>query len=345
MTHMWQEIMDQPGVLRNALEQNYKTIEDLVALLKEKKIRHVVIAARGTSHHAAVYAKYTIEIKLGIPVLLAAPSVFTMYHQKPDMKDSLVIGISQSGRAQDVLEVVKSAREQGALTATVTNFTDSPLAQEASFHLFCASGVEKSVAATKTFMAQIYLLAQLVAFWADDEEFKKELSEVPGLLEQTLGEAGQIQQAATRYRFMNECFVLARGVNYSIALESALKIQETTYVRAKAYATSDFHHGPFAMIENNMPVIIYAPKGPSLADTMEMIGKLKSAGADILTISSDPGVIAMGDCSITTPDSASDFITPFINTAIGQMFACDLALLKGLSPDTPRGLTKITITR
>jgi glucosamine--fructose-6-phosphate aminotransferase (isomerizing) len=343
---MWLEILEQPKVLENCMNVNRRTIDSIVARLKETDIKNVIIAARGTSDHAAVYAKYLIEIKTGIPVSLAAPSVFTMYNKTVKMSDSLVIGISQSGRAEDVLEVLKSAKSQGAPTVSITNHEDSPLATEAEYHLYCASGLEKSVAATKTFTAQIYLLAQLVAEWSSDEGFKKELSEVPALLAKTFENAGHIQNMVTRFRFMNECFVLARGTNYAVALESALKIQETTYVRAKAFATSDFHHGPFAMIDNHMPVIIYAPKGESLKDIKEMINKIKSnTGADILIISNDAEALSLGDCTITIPDITNDFITPFINVVVGQMFACNLALLRGLNPDAPRGLTKVTITR
>ncbi len=345
MTQMWLEISEQPKVLENCMKQNQKTIEAIVAKLKERNIRHVIIAARGTSDHAAVYAKYIIEMKLGIPVALAAPSVFTLYNKTLSMEDSLVIGISQSGRAADVLEVLKAAKAQGAPTISVTNHEDSPLAQEAEFHLFCAAGLEKSVAATKTFTSEIYLMAQLVAYWAQDEAFKKELSEVPALLTKTINGAGQIESKVNRYRFMNECFVLARGVNYAIALEGALKIQETTYVRAKAYATSDFHHGPFAMIGDHMPVMVYAPKGESLNDIREMIHKLKNAGADLLIVSNDAETLALGDCTIEIPDVNNDLITPFINVVVGQMFACNLSLLRGLNPDAPRGLSKVTVTR
>ncbi len=345
MTQMWLEISEQPKVLENCMKQNQKTIEAIVAKLKERDIRHVIIAARGTSDHAAVYAKYIIEIKLGIPVALAAPSVFTLYNKSLSMENSLVIGISQSGKAADVLEVLRSAKTQGAPTIAVTNHEDSPLAQEAEFHLFCAAGLEKSVAATKTFTSEIYLMARLVALWSEDEAFKKELSEVPGLLTKTIEGAGQIESKVERYRFMSECFVMARGVNYAVALESALKIQETTYVRAKAYATSDFHHGPFAMIDDHMPVIIYAPKGESLKDMNEMIQKLKNAGADLLIVSNDADTLALGDCTIEIPDVTNDLITPFINVVVGQMFACNLSLLRGLNPDAPRGLSKVTITR
>lgn len=345
MTLMWQEIMEEPKVLRDCMKLNKGTIEEIVTCLKESDIQNVIIAARGTSSHAGIYAKYAMGIKLGIPVSLAPPSVFTLYNKELNMKKSLVIGISQSGKAADVLEVLKSANKQGAPTISITNYEDSPLAQESKFHLFCAAGPEKSVAATKTFTSQVFLLAQLVAFWADDEQFKRELSEVPGLLETTFENAEQIRKAVERYRFMSDCFVLARGLNYPIALETALKIQETTYVRAKAFATSDFHHGPFAMVDENTPVIIYAPKGPSLKDVKEMIAKLKTVGADCLIISNDPETLEMADCAIKIYDMENDFITPLINGSIAQLFACNLALLRGRDPDHPRGLSKVTITR
>ena len=345
MTQMWLEISEQPKALENCMLQNKDTLEAIVTKLKEKDIQNVIIAARGTSDHAAVYAKYLIETKLGIPVALAAPSVFTLYNKSLVMKNSLVIGVSQSGRAEDVIEVIKSAKAQGAPTVAITNHDDSPLAQQAEFHLYCATGVEKSVAATKTFTAQIYLLAHLVAFWSQDEAFKKELAEVPSLIAKTIAGVDQIKNKVARYRFMSECFVLARGANYSIALESALKVQETCYIRAKAYATSDFHHGPFAMIDDHMPVLIYAPKGESLKDITEMIGKLKNAGADLLIVSNDAATLALADCAIEIPDVDNDFITPFMNVVIGQMFACNLSVLRGLNPDSPRGLSKVTITR
>lgn len=345
MSQMWLEILEQPQVLKNCLEKNQSTLDSIVQALKQKEIHHVIIAARGTSDHAAIYAKYLIEIKMGIPVTLAAPSVVTLYQKALMFKNSLVIGISQSGKAADVLEVLKAARLQGAPTLSVTNDEASPLAQEAQFHLFCSAGLEKSVAATKTFTSQIYLLAQLVAHWADDEAFREELAHVPSLMTQAIENADQIKNKVERYRFMNECFVLARGINYAIALEGALKIQETTYVRAKAYATSDFHHGPFAMIDDHMPVLIFAPQGPSLKDIHEMIQKLKNAGADLLIVSNDVETLAMGDCSVAVPQGMSDFISPFINVVVAQMFACNLAQLRGLNPDAPRGLSKVTITR
>lgn len=345
MTQMWQEIMQEPKIIENCLALNQKTIGEIVARLKEKAVNNVIIAARGTSNHAGIYGKYLIEIKKGIPVSLAAPSVFTLYEKNVKMDNSLVIAISQSGRAADALEVIRSAKKQGAPTVAITNFENSPLAMESEFHLFCGAGEEKSVAATKTFMAQIYLLAQLVAAWSGDENFKKELAGIPALLIKTLESAESIKNVVNYYRFMEECFILARGVNYAVALEASLKIQETCYVRARGYATSDFHHGPFAMVGEHMPVIVYAPKGESLKDNKEMLEKLKKAGADLLVISNDPETLAMGNRSIQICDIENDLITPFINAAVAQVFACSLSVLRGLNPDAPRGLSKVTYTR
>lgn len=345
MVKMWEEILEQPEILKRTVETNKSVIDALINDLKVRDISSVIIAARGTSDHAAVYTKYAIETLVGIPVSFAAPSVITMYNKNINMKNCFVIGISQSGKAADAIEVVKSAAEQGALTMSVTNFIDSPLAQTSKYHLFCDTGVEKSVAATKTFSSTVFLLINFIAKWAQNEELLNELRQTPDVLQSVFAQADNIKEVVKKYRFMKECFVLARGINYSIALEAALKIQETTYVRAKAFATSDFHHGPFAMIERDMPVIVYAPEGPSSKDVLEMINKLKGSEADILVVSNNSDVLKLGDSSIEIPKNCSDYISPLLNVAVAQMFACNLSLLKGLNPDSPRGLNKVTITK
>lgn len=191
----------------------------------------------------------------------------------------------------------------------------------------------------------MYLLAQLVAEWSGNEEMKKEILTIPENISKMFIDKEEMEGKVERYRLMNECFVLARGINYSIAMEAALKIQETSYVRAKAYATSDFHHGPFAMIQKDMPVIVYAPEGPTLKDLTEMIVKLKGSQAEVIVVSNNKETLDMGDCSIRIPQTNNDIISPFYNVVIAQMFACSLSLLKGLNPDAPRGLNKITITK
>jgi glutamine---fructose-6-phosphate transaminase (isomerizing) len=345
MTQMWNEILEQPQALANCLEKNRELIGQIAGIIREKQIDRVVIAARGTSDHAAVYGKYAIELLTGVPVTLAASSVFTMYKRSLNLNNALVIGVSQSGRAADVQEVLKGANKAGALTIGITNYSDSPIAAEAAYHLNCEAGIERSVAATKTFTTQLMLLAVLAAEWAGDQALIRELSTVPRRMPQVFEAAGEIEARVARYRFMQECFVLARGVNYAISLEAALKIQETTYVRAKAFATSDFQHGPIAMIDRDIPVFVYAPDGPSLPDMMEMLGKLQESGIETVVVSNNATALGFGTCGFAIPQTDNDMISPFFNVAVAQMFACQLALLKGLNPDSPRGLHKVTITR
>lgn len=345
MTQMWEEIKEEPQVVENCINRNIDLISEAVAHIKRCDINNIVIAARGTSDHAAVYAKYIMEVTLGIPVTLAAPSVFTVYHKNLKLGRTLVIGISQSGRAADVLEVIKAANSEGAITVSITNFSDSPLAVEAQFHLDCSAGIEKSVAATKTFIAQLTLLATLTAIWEGDNALLQKIRKLPLGITEIIKNSGAISEKVQRYRYMEECFVLARGMNYSIALECALKIQETCYVKAKAYPTSDFYHGPYAMIEKNMPVFVFAPDGPSQSDVKEMIDKLEGSGAELIIISDNKELRDLGECSFTIPETNNDILSPFYNAVVAQIFACNLALAKGLNPDSPRELKKVTITK
>ena len=346
MTLMLKEIKEQPEVLARCIKSSAGRLKEIVGEIEKRDINYVYMAARGTSDHAAIYGKYIIEHELGIPVALAAPSILTIYKRSLNLKNSLVIGISQSGAAEDVLEVIKAGKAQGALTVTITNDSSSPLAEAADFHLLEGAGAEKSVAATKTFTAQMMLLAQLTALWSGSESFHEELAKVPEELHKVLELESLIEEKAQRYRYMEDGFVLARGINYPAALESALKIQETTYVRAKGYAISDFHHGPFAMVEQGTPVIVFAPQGPSLGDTKEIVQKLHGVDAEIILVTNAKEEFeGMSAIVFEIPKASSDMISPFYNVVWAQLFACKLALSKGLNPDAPRGLKKVTITR
>lgn len=345
MVLMWNEILEEPKTIENCIQQNRNRISEIVDRIRKSDINMIMIAARGTSDHAAVYAKYIMETTLHIPVALAAPSVFTVYGGNLKLDHALVIGISQSGKAADVLEVIRAAKDSRAVTVSITNFPDSPLALEAAYHLDCSAGIEKSVAATKTFLAQITLMAALTAAWSGNGEMMAKLMEIPQKVEQIIRDSDEIADKVQRYRYMEECFVLARGINYAIALEGALKIQETCYVRAKAYATSDFYHGPYAMIEEGTAVIVFAPSGPSLKDVRDMIRKLKESGAELVIVSDLEEIRAEGACSFSIPGAGDDLFSPFYNVVVAQIFACRLALAKGLNPDSPRCLSKVTITK
>ncbi len=345
MVKMWEEIFEQPDAVKRCGETNKEVISELVKVLENRNIEFVVVAARGSSDHAGLYGKYIIEYQLGIPTVLASPSIFTIYGRGMKLKNSLVIGLSQSGMAADVLEVIRHGNREGALTLGITNNTASPLAKEAAFHLNCDAGTEKSVAATKSFMTQMYLIAQLVAVWSESEDMKYELLKIPGGISEVLCTAEHIREIAGKYRKIDKCFVLARGINYPIALETALKMQETSYVGAKAYASSDFYHGPFAMIEEAVPVIVFAPGGPMQNDALEIIRKLQVNKAELIIVSNKREILEMGAVGLSIPDTEEDMISPFYNIAVAQIFTCGLALSKGLDPDAPRGLKKITVTR
>jgi glucosamine--fructose-6-phosphate aminotransferase (isomerizing) len=345
MTKMMTEIKEQPEIIKNILLNNEQLINKIVLDIMESNIKIVVFVARGTSDHAAIYGKYMIEHSLGIPVSLAAPSIVTMYHKNMDYSQTLVIGISQSGQALDVIEVLKQAKEQNAITIGITNTMNSPIAAMVKYHMFTNAGEEKSVAATKTFTGQLMMLAMLVSKWSNNEELFTLLKTVPNFLDKVILKANHMEKIVERYIYIKDCFVLSRGMNYPIALESALKIQETSYVKAKAYSFADFQHGPFAMISDHTPVIVFAPKGPSLEDSKHMLRKLEAEKAEIICISNDPILLKAHNISFAIPDIMDDRITPFFNIVFAQIFACKLSLARGCNPDAPRNLKKVTLTK
>lgn len=344
MTYMWQEIMEQPDVLGRCLASNAQTVKDIVAAAKQKNVRFAYYAARGTSNHAGHFGKHCFETLVGIPFASAALSVITLYNGKLDLSEALVIAISQSGKAADALEVIKRGKSQGALTVSITNDPDSPLAKEATFHLFCDAGLEKAVAATKTFTTEAFLLLQLAVEWSGDETLKPLLTEIPDKVALVMAN-DTIRQKAERFRYMEQCFVLARGATYPAAQEIALKIQESTYIAAKAFSVADFTHGPIAMVEENTPVFVLAPNGPGYNDCVAMIERLNEIGAEVLVVSGNANAIQLSPYAIKIPDSENDLVSFFVCAVFGQMFACSLSLAKGLNPDAPRGLKKVTITK
>ena len=346
MTLMEKEIFEVPEALKTCFKTNEKTLNELAEKLASRKIKNVVVAARGTSDHAGIYGKYIIESLIGVPVSLAAMSVVTRYGAELDLSDSVVLAISQSGKAADVIEYVEMAKKSGAITVTITNNNESPLALIGDYNFFLNVGEEKSVAATKTFPAQLYTIAHIVAMWADRKDLLAKLEKVPEKICQILLRNEEVAALAVRYRFMKDAFILSRGINYPLALEAALKVQETNYVLAKAYPISDFHHGPFAMVDEGMPVIMYMPAGPVAQDSMEMIKKLQAVGADLLMVTDDENLLAEGDVGFQIPFAEKeDMISAFYYATFAQLFACNLAEVKGRNPDAPRGLNKVTITK
>lgn len=342
---MENEIWQQSTVLKACIDYNLKTFAKISQAINTKKITNVVIAARGSSNHAANYFKYVFESLAKIPVSLAAPGINTIYNSQLDLSSSLVIGVSQSGMAADVMAVLDNGKASGALTLSVTNNPDSKMAKMTDYHLYCNAGEEKSVAATKTYTAQMCILGFLAAYHSQNQQVQQELTQVADNLSKIYDLKPQIQSLAQKYKDLKSLIVIARGTNYAIAQEAALKIQETTYINARSCAASDFHHGPIAVVDQDSTVLLIAPAGNSQKDMLDIKQKLIDAKAKIIVFTNQKDLAQDTHDSIVYDLQGSDYVTPFYNVIIAQIWACSISLAKGLNPDAPRGLQKITITK
>ena len=345
MAQMLDEIYEQPHAVASAVEHEYGNVAALVAELREQDIRHVVIAARGTSDHAAVYAKYLLEIVCGVPVSLAAPSVYTLYDAHVQLSGCLMLGISQSGQATDVVQTLSSARASGALTACITNVADSPITRVSDHVLLCHAGEEKSIAATKTYTTALALVALFAGQWANRQSLLDGLRRIPEQMRVTLQMDADVAHAVERYRYISECAVLARGLNQPTALEAALKMMETSYLITKSYSGADFLHGPIAVINEGFPCILYVPDGRAYPSMLELALKLRERSAEMVVIARSPEVLEMAKGPLQIPVEVDELLSPLVYILPGQLWAFHLAHARGQNPDKPRGLSKVTLTR
>lgn len=341
---MSQEILEQAGMLHQIADRLPASLAPVVQDVHRNPVRCVIIAARGTSDNAAQFAKYRFETQTGWPVSLAAPSTATLYHSTVDLRHTLAIGISQSGHAQDVLEVLQAARQSGAVTIAVTNDPASPVAQMAAHHLDLCAGPERSVAATKTYTASLAVLHGLVSS-LQGEHHSDSLHEAADCVQAVLTHSAAIDAAVERYRYMPACVSLGRGYNYSTALEAALKLIETCYVIAKAYSAADFLHGPIAIVDSGFPCFLFAPSGAAYPSMRTLHQQLCDRHAESLVFTDTPDDFAGATRTLPMPACSDERITPIVYAVAAQRFACALSHTRGLDPDHPRGLSKVTVTR
>jgi glucosamine--fructose-6-phosphate aminotransferase (isomerizing) len=344
MSQLAREIQEQPMAIRRLLEAERGAAQRVAEVIHSRHIQHVVIAARGSSDNAARYAGYLFGTLNRLSVGLAMPSLFTLYGASPRLADTLVIGISQSGQSPDIVTVLTEGRRQGALTLAITNDLRSPLATEAEYGLNLHAGPELSVAATKTYTASLTALAMLAVNLAEDTDRLAELEGLPEAVAQTLALDKTAQATANRWRFADRCVVVGRGYNYATAYEIALKLKELTYIVAEPYSPADFLHGPVAMVERDFPALVIAPSGATLANVQALACDLRDAGAELLVISDAPAMLQLGQTSLALPDKVPEWLSPVTAAVAGQIFALRLAQAKGLDPDHPRGLQKVTRT-
>lgn len=341
---LYQEIHQQPDVIENLSWGEHGPAKKLAATIRESGIRQVVIAARGTSDNAARYAQYLLGAMNRLPVALTTPSLFSLYQRPPLFApNTLVLGISQSGQSPDIVSVLAEGRRQGCVTAAITNFVESPLAEKADHLIYLGAGEERSIAATKTYTAQLFAVSLLSAHLADDPEYLAVLDDAPNLVRQTLTLNSDIEGLAERYRYVRNCVVVGRGFNYSTAFEIALKLKELTYTLAEPYSSADFLHGPVSLIEPAFPVILVAPAGVLQPDLVSFVKQLRSMDAELLCVSNIDRILEMGRTRFPFP-SAPEWLSPLLAIIPGQLFALFLAAARDFDPDRPRGLQKVTET-
>jgi glutamine---fructose-6-phosphate transaminase (isomerizing) len=333
------EVREQPSVVARLLEREQPVLRALAAELRRRRPRYAVIAARGSSDNAARYAQHVLGRVLRLPVVLATPSLHTLYDAPPRFIDAIVIGISQSGASPDVVSVVAEGARQGALTAAITNDPSSPLAAAAAHVVDLGAGEERSVAATKTYTASLAAIAALAA--EGDPRLSGEVARLPEALAAQLaltGAADAAVQAAARWERLT---VVGRGAHYATAFEAALKLRELAGIVAEAYSPADLLHGPIATAGPGQPLLAIAPVGPTEGSMRELVAAARERGARVAAIGHDP---ALGDPFLELVD-VPEWLGPAVAIVPAQLLAVGLAERRGVDVDAPFGLSKITLTR
>ena len=340
------EILEQPAAIGRLLDSAPTAFAPISAALTSRRPRFAVIAARGTSDNAGIYAQYLLAIRNGLIVSLAAPSTITLYGARPNMTGALVVGVSQSGRSPDIIAVVEEARRQGALTVALTNDVDSPLAETADHVVDLCAGAELATAATKTYTTE--LLAAALLSTALDPPLAGEtvdLARLPDLISTALTAESHARDLAAAHASRQRAVVLGRGYSYPTAREWALKLQEMALLAAMSYSAADFEHGPLALAEPGLPVLAVATSGPGLEAQVALLTRLKEDhGAHLLVISDAPAARDI-DEGLALPDGIPAWLAPIVEIVPAQLYAYHLTVARGLSPDHPRSISKVTETR
>jgi len=343
-TRLYQEIHQEADIIQKLINKPQSAIKKLAEEMRNRKIKQIFIAARGTSDNAGRYAKYLMGAHDHMVVSLATPSLFTIYRQTPDLSDCLVLGISQSGKSPDIVSVLAKGKQQGALTAAFTNTSQSDLGNKADIVVDLKAGEETSLAATKTYIAELISLAILSTILNGSEQYKQDLQNLPDLFINGFDNESAIDSLAERYRYMRHCAVIGRGYNYASAFEFSLKLKELTYTIAEPYSSADFLHGPVALVDRGFPVFVIAPSGKMEGEMKALVEKIQRRQAEVVMISDHPDLLSLADHTIKLPVGVPEWLSPITAILPAQMFAMYLAHTRNFDVDNPRGLSKVTET-
>lgn len=337
--HMAAEIAEQPQVWQRVLADGADAIAKVAAEITDAAPRFVLFVGRGSSDHAALYGKYLVEITHGLPAGLVSPSTMTVYGTRPQLRDVLYIAVSQSGGSPDLVRSIEIAREQGALTLAVTNNPNSALTAAAELHLDVFAGQEQSIAATKSYTAEI--LALYLLFDRARGGDGRHARPLPDLGARVLDcDIGGIVQ---RYRFAQRLIITGRGYSYPTALEAALKLMETCYLSAQAFSGADLLHGPLATVDPQMPVLAIVQEGAGGQAMLPVLSRLAERNADVVAVGPGRALEHVVD-RITLPGGIPEELSPLLEILPLQQLALQLAIARGGDPDKPRSLYKVTET-
>jgi len=320
------------------LRRDTERYAELGQKLRSTKLSTVLTVARGSSDHASSYAAYLIMARLGHIVASLPMSLVTLYKSPLATRDALAIAISQSGQSPDVVEPIRYFRDGGATTVALVNDPDSPLGQGAEWTMPLHAGPELSVAATKSFITSLVAGARLAGHWQNDATFLAGIEALPEALD-----------AATRSDWAkaidvltpaSNIMVVGRGVSFPVALEAALKFKETSAIQAEAFSGAEIKHGPMALIDEGYPLLIFATRGPAQAGQVKLAEEMRGRGAHVLLAAPDD----VAERDLTLPVAATPDLDPIVAIQAFYVMAAKLAVARGLDPDRPRHLSKVTKT-
>ncbi|WP_293914092.1 SIS domain-containing protein [Deinococcus sp.] len=336
---MLREAREAPEVMSRQAAQNADAVAQLAGVLRSRRPTYAVTVARGSSDHACSVLKYALETQLALPVASLGPSVHTLYGAQLDLKGALVIAVSQSGASPDVVETLRMARLSGAVTVALVNVEGSDLGREAEFALPLRCGAEKAVAATKSYLAALSAFFPVIAALNGDQTLSAALERLPVALRRVLELEGTAFNLAERYRFADNLLILARGLHFGVAQEAALKLKEICGIHAEAYSAAEFSHGPRRLIAEGLPILGFTSTDAAQDATDAAYRDLKTSGADLRTIG------PAAHSSLMTPATGHPLTDVVASALAFYLFGAHLALHKGLNPDAPPLLSKVTKTR
>ena len=333
------EVNEAAAAVRRQAQSLAAPLTAVVGRLRRRRPDVIVTCARGSSAHAATFAKHLFERHLGVPVAAAAPNIATVYRGSLYLQGQLFLTISQSGRSDDLIETAAMARAAGAITAAIVNDATSPLAQACEFVLPLSAGRELSVAATKSFVASLAALLQLTAAWTDDGAMLRSVGRLP----ERLAQAAQIEwsEALLPLAQATSLVAIGRGPTLAIAREAALKLKETCELHAEAFSAAEFRHGPIALVSSAYPILGFAPTDESAAGMCELVADLRSKGANVFA--AEPGRQQPGRLPTLPPEQPDADAICLIQSFYAFLIA--LARRRGTNVDQPRHLQKVTRTR